>query len=232
VSKYPTIARDLALVAVLFVIIPFAVLYLLGLPNGLISALIYFQLIIIWIQTELSMSQLALYRSQANPILVLRLSSGTTTLYNEGSKVTKNIMINVKNLSDNPAFNILLSRVLSENHNPVPPNIWRNLIRCSIIEHLAPKEEKELCALTSEDLQQLLKVARVLEISYIDRYGDWHYMDFMISIDKEADMVLMPIPYEEEPGRIGLLLPALTRIALLLRLYKVLRKFRKKGALQ
>ena len=227
------ILKDAVFILIVLVLVPALILFLLGLPNGLISTLIYFQLIIIWIQTELSLRQQALFKSQAFPVLTLSYSSTEATVVHEDSNITKTVTITVRNLSDNPAFNVLISRILTEGYMPVKPDVWKKFIRCSIIDHLAPKEEKTLCSTTWSELKDLMKIAKVLEISYLDKYGGWHSEPFIITIDKATRrLVFAPIPSEGELEQLGILLPRLNRIASLLWLYRISKKLKRKRVLQ
>jgi len=218
------------LVLFLFVAVPSIIIYLLGLPNGLISMLIYMQLLIIWIQAELSMRQQFLFRSQFVPILTLRALSTEVTVSARDSKITetKTVTITARNLSDNPAFNIMLSRVLANGFKPLEPIVWANFLRCEVIDHLGSKEEKPLCSTTFAELVKLLKIAELFEVSYSDKYGAWHSAAFMVDVDKKIGNVrIVTIPYLGSIEDIGILLPLFYRITLYFKFkIKIARKFK------
>jgi len=219
---------DLMLILFLFVAVPSIMIYFLGLPNGLISTLIYMQLLIVWIQVELSMRQQVLFRSQFIPILTLSASSTEVTVVGEDSRAARTVTITVRNLSDNPAFNVMLSRVLSDSYVPLEPRIWTSILRCNIVDHLGSKEEKPLCITTFAKLVQLLKVAKLFEVSCFDKYGDSHFMTFMINVDEKAgDVAFMPIPYLDRLEKVGVLLPSFNRIMLYFKLFRVAKKLKK-----
>jgi len=215
------------LILFLFVAVPSIIIYFLGLSNGLISMFIYMQLLIVWIQVELSMRQQVLFRSQFIPILTLSTFSIEITLAGEDSRVARTVTITVRNLSDNPAFNVMLSRVLSDSYVPLEPRMWTSILRCNIVDHLGSKEEKPLCSTTFAELVQLLKVARLFEVSCFDKYGDWHSAIFMINVDeKTSDVVFIPIPYLDKLEKVGVLLPSFNRIMLYFKLSGVARKLK------
>jgi hypothetical protein len=106
--------------------------------------------------------------------------------------------------------------------------MWSSVLRCNIVDHLGPKEEKPLCSTTFAELIQLLKVARLFEISCFDKYGDWHSTIFIINVDERTgDVVFMPIPYLDRLEKIGVLLPSLNRIMLYLKLSRATKKLKK-----
>ena len=208
------IVRDLMFIILLFVAVPFVLIYLLGLPNGLISMLIYMQLLIIWIQLELSMRQQFLYRSQFIPILTLKVLSKT---------------ILVESGENNPAFNVMLSRILSDDYTPLEPRMWTSVLRCNIIDHLGPRDEKQLCTTTANELEQLLNNTRVLEVSYVDKYGEWHSTAFTINKNKKTGKVeIITIPYLGKLEEVGILLPLFNTVVLYFRSRRVLRKLKTK----
>lgn len=215
---------------ILFVVIPFLILYFLRLPNGLISTLIYFQLIIIWIQAEISLRQQELYESQALPIIVLHSSNKAIESKSmEEGKATERIGFTVKNVSKNPAFNIILTRILSRDHTPINPDVWIPLIQRDVIEDLEPGEEKELFSIDWDDLEKLMEKqnAGVFEVGFMDRYGGFHSSLFMVYL-KNGSLGILPIVGEELRER-GFLLPMLNRIYLLLSYYKYRRRLQRLG---
>ena len=190
--------RDIILVLLLFVAVPATIIYLLRLPNGLIATLIYIQLLIILIQVDLSMRQQFLYRSQFTPILTLKTFSSEVTVPGEDSKATRTITITVRNLSDNPAFKVMLTRVLSDSFEHLEPRIWVPKLHCDIIDALGPKEDEPLCSTTLAELVQLLKTGGAFEIGYTDKYGTWYFAQFTIDInEKTGDIKIMPSPIPE-----------------------------------
>ncbi|MCD6300867.1 MAG: hypothetical protein J7L82_02230 [Staphylothermus sp.] len=188
------------------------------------------QLLIIWIQLELSMRQQFLYRSQFIPILTLKVLSKTILVESgENSRETETITITVRNLSDNPAFNVMLSRILSDDYTPLEPRMWTSVLRCNIIDHLGPRDEKQLCTTTANELEQLLNNTRVLEVSYVDKYGEWHSTAFTINKNKKTGKVeIITIPYLGKLEEVGILLPLFNTVVLYFRSRRVLRKLKTK----
>lgn len=224
-----TILRDFALVLFLFALIPSIIIHLIGLPNGLISALIYMQLLIIWIQTELSLRQQILYKLQASPIITLSTSSIEARIINNKGTVNVTVTINVHNLGMSPAFNVMMSRVLKDIHTPISPSAWSKRIRCNVVEYLGYKEEKTLCTTTWSELKEFMNAEKfIFEVSYFDRYGDIHSVFFMVAIGEEMQIRIIPIPFDEkEFERIGVLLPRLTGLATYFKVRNIIRKHEK-----
>ncbi|KSW12284.1 hypothetical protein CF15_05920 [Pyrodictium occultum] len=89
--------KDLGFAILLLALIPSLILYSLGLHDGLIATLIYFQLVTIWIQAEISLRQQELAELQATPITVLHYSSSRGFLHAKPSEATKHIPLTVQN---------------------------------------------------------------------------------------------------------------------------------------
>ena len=88
--KWPRVLAQLGKLAALFVVVP-ALLVARLRWDAILPIIIYLQLLLIWIQAEISLRQTALFAAQFEPAFDVRLSeSGPATL-------------TIENVSENPA---------------------------------------------------------------------------------------------------------------------------------
>jgi len=182
--------------------ITFAFMLLLALFSVLYSVLIYkdnpptlflqyvqtiaiiVQAVILFIQTGILSRQLDLYRYHEIPIIVLKRSEG------DFSRVGGEA-INVKNLTDNPAFYIKLEEINAKSCKKIDDEIAKNIgYSCNIVEYLGPREEREMCYIANP--YKFAEVVDIVKISYWDAYGDWH--EIVFRVDRKDKIVFTPVP--------------------------------------
>jgi len=146
------------------------------------------QAAILFIQTVILSRQLGLYRHHEIPVIVLK-HSGTKYGGTE-SKPVAIATINVRNLTDNPAFYVKLWRIDAKIGKRIGDEILKN-VDCDIVEYLGPREEREMCRIF--DPQRFAEVVDLVKISYWDAYGDWRETVFWVSSER-GRLVFTPIP--------------------------------------
>jgi len=198
----------------LFTLVPALLFYTYGL-NALIPVLIYFQLLLLWAQAELGMRQQALARYQSEPSFAVRMDH--SGIY--GASTIHTRILKLKNISDWPAYNVMLVRVLDETLLPVKPDEWKKWLHTDLIECLPPNEEEPLCSWTVWEAPKDLE-GFTFEVSYSNRFGELRtlYTRFFRKNLREKFILR-----HEEPPRPGLFLRLLEDLGLLLRL----RRFEK-----
>jgi len=142
------------------------------------------QAVILFRQSEIMSRQLDLYRYHEIPAIVLRYSN---TNASESSDSTA--IINVMNLTDNPAFYIKLGEILAKSDKRIGNEIIEN-IRCNIVEYLGSREEREMCHVVNS--YKFAEVVGTIKISYWDVYGDRHEM--VCEVDEKDKLIFTCMP--------------------------------------
>jgi len=144
-----------------------------------ITIILIVQSMIIAIQMVILYIQLIILSRGRIPLIVLersRTDIGET-------------IINVKNLTDNPAFYIEVETLNTEN-NEIKENI-----KCDIVEYLGPREEREMCYIY--DPRKFAEVVNTVKISYLDGDDNRYVMEFKVNskeVNGEVKLSFIPIP--------------------------------------
>jgi len=203
-------------VILLFLLVPSIFFYAFGL-EALIYVLIYFQFLLLWAQVELGMRQHALTRFQSEPYFDVERSPGGA-LYGVGERgeTIRTEVLKIKNISDWPAYNVMLARVLDDKFLPIEPSKWKKWLHTHLIRCLPPHKEEVLCSWivgrVPKDFEKL-----IFEVHYRNRFGDYGVLSIMFFSGEHI------ILSQSEPPKPGWLLPTLEEFGLLLRL----RQFKK-----
>lgn len=157
-SKYGEVKLIRALVKLMFSIL-IRVMLLLALPvlaflklgwgsDFLMVIIIYAQLLVIWRQAEIYERQNLLLLNQFEPSFSVRINDN---------------MLIIENVSQNPAYDVGIVRVLREDGKPIPPEKWREYISFPeeyLIQCLSPKESGILSDFIDETYFFLERVLR------------------------------------------------------------------------
>jgi len=120
-------------------------------------------------------------------IPVILLNHSKTKCGGTDDKLAAVAIINVRNLTNNPAFYVKLEEMTPKTSK----NEVTKYVDCNVIEYLGPREEGELCRII--DPQRFAEVVDLVKISYLDAYGDWHETMFRVSSEGDR-LIFMPIP--------------------------------------
>lgn len=194
------------------ILVPGALLIFLGLTKGAVPILIYFQLLLIWIQLEINQRQNRLFSAQFRPFFSVELKKPVTG------------ELKIKNISKSPVYNLSATRVF-EGNNPLRPSEWRgNLINESArFQTLAPGEEIGLKLFASMEAVHTFKRRSLqLEFSYWNQFGE--FLTFRISFFENTDDLLLLPAAEEKPG---LLINELERVTLVYKYFRYVRPLTK-----
>ena len=150
---------------------PIGVLVGLGVnSNSLMVIIIYFQLLVILMQAEVYERQNALLLSQFEPSFRVTLG--------------ENLELIIENVSQNPAYNVEISRVLYENDEPVPPKEWSRKLEFpeeDPIQCISPGEGRALCRFPQPGILENYFLNKVFEISYQTRMGEDRFVYVYLS---------------------------------------------------
>jgi hypothetical protein len=158
--RWRRILAQFGKLAALFVIVP--VLLIVRLRwDAILPIIIYLQLLLIWIQAEISLRQTALFAAQFEPAFDIKCS--------ESEPAT----LTIENVSENPAYTLSVARVLDAHHIPLNPSLWEGKLELDRMATLAPHEKRRLCTFKDETLRNnLLTEGGALEILYFGRRGE------------------------------------------------------------
>lgn len=151
---------EVAKLAALFVVVP--VILMVGLRwDAILPIIIYLQLLLIWIQAEISLRQTALFAAQFEPAFDVKFTDTARTT------------LSIENVSENPAYNLSVIRLLDESGTPFDPNQWQDKLELGDrMASLAPHEKRILCVLKDQSLRERLMTRGTLEVSYFGRQGE------------------------------------------------------------
>jgi len=82
--------------------------------------------------------------------------------------------LTIQNVSENPAYNVSIVRVLDERRVPLDPKQWEDKLELDRMTTLAPREKHRLCTLKDQALREsLMTRGGSIEVSYFSRRGEW-----------------------------------------------------------
>jgi len=153
--------------------------------ESLLYLIIYFQLLVIWAQAEIALRQNTLFLTQFEPSFKVSLG--------------KNLELVIENVSQSPAYNVGISRILHKNGKPVPPEKWSNEIEFPDeypIQCLSPGEKGVLCNFIQPGTLELF-IGKEIEVWYTTKIGE----DRVIYIlPLPGELFLIRHPRRELPG--------------------------------
>lgn len=176
--RWSRILAPVAVLAALFVVVPTALF--VGLQwKAVLPFIIYLQLLLIWLQAEISLRQNALFSAQFLPAFIVRPD--------DADQAT----LTIENVSVNPAYTLNVTRVLEGSSSPVNPE--QSKIEVDRIAALAPREKSRLCQFTDKTALDELRTGRKwIEVVYFDRLGELHTFalrfvgDQLLTVNQEA----------------------------------------------
>lgn len=163
---------------------------------ALITVIIYLQLLLIWAQAEIGLRQHVLFSAQFDPSF--------------DAKLRNNVNLFVRNTSKNPAYNIMVGRMMDEQNKAIPPNNWKGKVSSYFIGSLAPEQEVLLCSFTDKDFFK----NKAIEVSYTNQFGDWK--EIYIRLLEDERLLFIP----KEVQKPGILLNTFEDLPLFLKLIR------------
>jgi len=152
------------------------------------------QSMIITTQMALLYVQLRIMSRREIPIIVLEHSrTNVDGIIDREPKYLFTAIINVKNLTDNPALRIKLE-VNLKSGKKIDDEIEKN-IKCDIVEYLGPREEREMCRIVEP--HKFAEVVDIVKISYLDADGNSYEMVFSVNgkdVNGKVKLSFIPIP--------------------------------------
>ncbi len=159
--KWSRVFAELGKAAGIIVLVP-AVLVVRLRWDSVLPIIIYFQLLLMWIQAEVSLRQNELYAAQFEPLFDVQVTGASR------------MALTIENVSDKPAYTLSVSRFMDQNHKPVPPAQWTNNVDCPRAATLVPGGKLPLCTVKDEEFAKLLRQLHMsVEVSYFDALGKW-----------------------------------------------------------
>jgi len=157
----------------LFLIIPILLIVRLG-WDAILPMIVYMQFLLIWSQVEISMRQNVLFSAQFEPLFSISINGETIETATPARK-TFFYNVNIKNISNNPAYNLGVGRLLDKQYRPIPPEKWfdPNKIITPLIPCLPPSQEVRICRLDKELYENIRENDMILAIFYHNRFGEF-----------------------------------------------------------
>jgi hypothetical protein len=180
--------------------------------DAILPFIIYLQFLLIWAQAEIGLRQHALFSAQFDPSFDVKLTriEGRGVIDKETDTVLRRLSISIRNLSKNPAYNIMVGRMLDVQNEPIPPNNWKDKVSSDLIGSLAPGQEVLLCSLDED----IVKNKPAIEVSYTNQFGEWK--EICIKFLKDETLLLIP----KEIQKSGILLNTFEDLTLFLKFIK------------
>lgn len=203
----------------LLMIIPILLIIKLG-WESILPIIIYLQLLLIWAQAEIAMRQTVLTSVQFEPLFDIRETP--SQMITRDSQSIKIFSTYIRNISEYPAYNLGIGRILDKQKQPIDPSLWPKFLRRNNISCLSPNQEFELYTIDPSEREKILENELTFEILYFNRFGE--VRTFYIIFSKMHPPLLM----HEEIRKPGFLLNTFEDITFLLRFYKFQKWFREK----
>ena len=165
--KWARILAQLGKLVALFIAVP-AILIVQLRWDAILPIIVYLQLLLIWVQAEISLRQTALFAAQFEPAFDIKAA--------ESDPAT----LTIENVSENPAYNVGIIRVLDKQGVPLQPKQWENKLELDRLGALAPRARHRLCVLKDQALREnLMTRGGSLELSYLSRRGEWQTLSLL-----------------------------------------------------
>jgi hypothetical protein len=208
--RWSRIIAEVAKLAGIFLLIPAALVGLLR-SDSVLPILIYLQLLLIWMQAEISLRQNALFAAQFEPSFNITVSASGP------------LALTIENVSENPAYSVTVTRLLDARYTPLNPKEWQDKVKCDRIATSAPHEKQQLCVVTDRAFEERLRAhGASLEVSYFDRQGEWQ----TLTISFLGDGQLLVIPSGSRPP--GVLLNTFEAVSSTWRILRFRRSLKNK----
>lgn len=94
--------------------------------------------------------------------------------------------LTIENLSENPAYNLSVARLLDKGGTPLDPSQWQDKLDIAPMATLAPREKRQFCTLKDQSLRErLMTNGGVLEVSYLNRQGEWQTLPILFTAGQQ-----------------------------------------------
>jgi hypothetical protein len=104
---------ELVKLAALIVVVPLVLIIAHGWQAAILPIIIYLQLLLIWVQAKISLRQTALFAAQFEPAFDVKFADAARTI------------LTIENVSENPAYNLDVGRLLDQRRAPIDPKHGR-----------------------------------------------------------------------------------------------------------
>lgn len=156
--KYRMFLRTVSTLFFILAVFPI-LLWVFLQANAFIPIIIYFQLIVIWAQAEISLRQSDLITGQYESTFEAKLSASIRPDPDEQ-------VIILHNRSDNPAYDIYLEKIIDETGKTIPREKWPKDVRTIPIQGIGPKQEAPIIFFKNMNFMK----NKTLEVVYHNRF--------------------------------------------------------------
>lgn len=139
--------------------------------DAILPLIIYFQLILIWFQVEIGLRQQTLFSIQFNPFFNVEVKKDVSATHELPYRIY------LQNLSECPAYNVVLQKASNKENKIIPPSELDGKINIFFKPCIGPKE-KSLIMRLSEDL---VKNECFLDIIFINQLGEIKNITIFVS---------------------------------------------------
>jgi len=154
--------------------------------SGVLAIVAYFQFLLIWAQAEIGLKQHSLFASQFDPVFKLQVN------YSAKGDVVTHLHIHLKNTSDNPAYNMFVSRIFNLNlDQPINPKYWKEKIDDTSSKDLGAGDYYNC---TINDVQ--FAEDKGIEFTYTNKFGV--FKDIFVKFGNKNALIIPP--RIQEPG--------------------------------
>ncbi len=200
----------------LLTLIPILLVIKLG-WDSILPIIVYLQFLLIWAQTEIGIRQAVLSSSQFEPSFDIKEETETEVFGHDSI-----FPVYIVNISDNPAYNLGIGRILDKKGQPIFPQLWPKSLVRSHISCLPPKQSLKLYSIRLDEREKLLEDEVCFEVLYFNKFGDLR--TFWIKFSKNHP----PLLIHERVEKPGVLLNSLEEILILWKFYRVQQKISEK----
>ncbi len=113
--KWSRVLAQLAKLAALLLLVP-GVLVVSLRWDSVLPIIIYLQLLLIWVQAEISLRQNALFAAQFEPLFDVRVAGSSP------------MTLTIENVSESPSYALAVARLFDRSGNPMDPKQWTGKI--------------------------------------------------------------------------------------------------------
>lgn len=190
--------RELGKFLIIFALIP-TIFVVKWKWDGILPTIIYFQLLLIWIQGEINLRQSNLFALQYEPYFNVKPYFKRTEELGGLGMAKAWQSLSIKNISKNPTYGISVERILDRNYRSIPPEKWRDKVIINDYNVLPPGEERPL--IEFEDivfLKEFHEQELSIEVGYLNILNEWK--SFCIRGTKRSKTPVIFLPFQKQPG--------------------------------
>jgi len=189
--------------------------------ESIVAVLANIQTLVVWAQAEISMRQNMLYKTSLEPYFAVGVRRSPKQHLRDSAEAKGKVEFVITNVSNVPAYDVMLSRILQKTGQPLMPDVWLQFSKSNIIPCLGPKSSTTLLVMDAKFFDEIVKKKCILEIHYQNLYGEIRSLRVFFHESKPHIVYSRP----EMPGFLLRLFEDMRLLVVLYRMRKLMKSY-------